>query len=109
MYGLHGFAGRGDEIDDMPEPPLVLEGQIRRIIEVDMRLGRVVDQQRPPAHPIPIGDEPGDPAVDPLDDTATTGLLTPCPAHPAIVPGDAPSPSGATPSPTGTTPSPTGA
>lgn len=68
VHGLYRFAGRGDEVDDVPEAALVLEGEIGGVVQVDVRLRRPVDQQGPGPRAVPVGYELGEPAVDALDD-----------------------------------------
>ena len=77
VHGVHGPAGRGDEVDHVPEAALVLEGQVRRVVQVDVRLRGPVDHQGPGAGPLAVGDQLGEPAVDALDDGLRTGLSAP--------------------------------
>lgn len=55
----------------MAEPPLVLEGEVRRIVEVHVGLRGAVQEQRPRARALTVGDEFGEAAVHRLGD----GLL----------------------------------
>ncbi|GAA3364501.1 hypothetical protein GCM10017744_063540 [Streptomyces antimycoticus] len=48
----------------MAESALVLEIEIRGIVEIDMRLRLAVEQQRPAARPVPVRHELGEPPVD---------------------------------------------
>lgn len=68
VHGLHGFARRGGEVDDMADAALVLEVQIRRVVEVHVRLWGAVDEQRPGPRTVPVGHQLGEPAVDFGDD-----------------------------------------
>ncbi len=68
VHGLDRAAGWGDEVDDVAEPPLVLEGEEGRVVQVDVRLRRPVDEQGPGARPVPVGYQLGEPSVDGLDD-----------------------------------------
>ncbi|CAM5649099.1 hypothetical protein SALBM311S_07613 [Streptomyces alboniger] len=79
---MHGAALRGDEVDHMPEPSLVLEGQVRRVVQVDVRLRGPVDHQGPGPGPLAVGDQLGESAVDALDDGLVAGL--PAPAVPGL-------------------------
>src|SRR5690606_11986444 len=54
--------------DDVAEAALVLEGEVPRVVRVDVRLRGAVDQQRPGPGPLPVGQELGEPAVDALGD-----------------------------------------
>lgn len=65
---MHGLPGRRDEVDDVPEPALVLEGEVGGVVEVDVRLRRPVDQQRPGPRPLRVGHQLGEAAADGLDD-----------------------------------------
>ena len=89
MDDLQRTAGRGDEIDDMAEAALVLEGEIRRVVEVDMRLRGTVDEQRPGVRALTVGYQLGQPAVD-LRDDGLGAAPGPAPAplalrHPSII------------------------
>lgn len=68
MHGLYRLAGRGDEVDDVPEAALVLEGEVGGVVQVDVRLRRPVDQERPGPRTVPVGYELGESAIDALDD-----------------------------------------
>ena len=55
MDDAQRFAGRCGQVGDVPEPPLVGEVEVRRVVEVHMGLRGTVDQQRPAARPVPVG------------------------------------------------------
>src|SRR5690606_15034106 len=90
-HGPQRPAGRGGEVDDMTEAALVLEGEVRRVVQVDVRLRGTVDQQRPGPRAVPVGDELGESAVDVLGDglraAAPSTPAAPGSAHAVIVPG----------------------
>jgi hypothetical protein len=46
---------RCNEIDDVTEATYVLESKVRRVVEVDVRLRRAVDEQQPPRRPVRVG------------------------------------------------------
>ena len=56
--------GRGGQVDQVTEPPHVLELQVLRVIEVDVGLRGAVQQQRPGAGPVGVGHELGHAGVD---------------------------------------------
>ena len=68
--------GRRRQIDQVPEPPHVLELQVLRIIEVNVRLRGSVHQQRPGPGPVRVTDKLNEARIDVLpDDRAATALL----------------------------------
>jgi hypothetical protein len=57
MQDLQRLPGRPGEVDDMPEPPHVLEFQVLRVIEIDVRLRRAVYQQHPRPWPVQVAEQ----------------------------------------------------
>ena len=51
--------GRRAEVDQVTDPPDVLELQVRRVVEVDVALRRAVHEQRPAVRPVRVADELG--------------------------------------------------
>jgi hypothetical protein len=51
------LAGRCRQIDQVPEPPHVLELQVPGVIEVNVRLRGSVHQQRPGPGPVRVTDQ----------------------------------------------------
>jgi hypothetical protein len=61
-----GLARRRHRVDDVPQPPHVLEVQVARVIQVDVRLRDAVHQQHPRRPPVGIAQQLGM-AVGPVD------------------------------------------
>ena len=82
------FRGRRRQVDQVAEPPHVLELQVLRIVEVNVGLRGAVHQQGPAPGPVPVTDELGDARVDALPDDPRTAAAAPvrhnhhCPALP---------------------------
>ena len=53
----------GDGVQDVPEPPRVLELQMRRLVQVDVRLRRPVDGEQPGPLPVHVGHQLGGPVI----------------------------------------------
>jgi hypothetical protein len=51
--------GRCCRVDDMPQPPDVLEVQVARVVQVDVRLRDAVDQQYPRGRPVGVPQQLG--------------------------------------------------
>jgi hypothetical protein len=47
--------GRSNEIKDVSETTYVFEGQVGRVVEVDVRLRGAVNEQQPAGRPVGIG------------------------------------------------------
>jgi hypothetical protein len=68
--------GRCSQVDQVPKPPHVLELQVLRIIEVNVRLRGTVHQQRPGPGPARISNKLNHARIDVLpDDRAATAML----------------------------------
>ena len=53
------LAGRCCRVDDVPQPPDVLEVQVARVVQVDVRLRDAVDQQHPRGRPVGVPQQLG--------------------------------------------------
>ena len=57
MQHAERLAGRSGQVDQVPQPPHVLELQMQRIIKIDMGLRDAARQQHPRARPVEVADE----------------------------------------------------
>lgn len=68
VHGVQRCAGLAREVHDMGEPLHVLEFEVLRIVEVDVRLRGAVDREQPRPVPVHIGQQPGGAEVGGADD-----------------------------------------
>lgn len=67
---------RRRQVYQVPEPPHVLELQVLRVIEVNVRLRGAIHQQRPGPGPVTVSDKLGEARIDALpDDGLVTAML----------------------------------
>ena len=57
MQHAQRIAGRRGQVDQVPQPPHVLELQMPRVIKIDIGLRNAADQQHPRARPVEVTDE----------------------------------------------------
>ena len=63
-HAAAGWRGGRGEVDDVAEPALVGEGEVRGVVEVHVGLRGAVEQQRPAVRALTVGYELGEAAVD---------------------------------------------